>query len=74
MNRPVMKLATKGTLDTRVIIPNGARRPIKSVTLVNIESTLILTVPIYAKIIKVMAIIAIVTAILEALLTINPAK
>lgn len=74
INKPVMKLATKGTLDTRVIIPNGARRPIKSVTLVIIESKLILTVPIYAKIIRVIAIIAIVTAILEALLTNSPAK
>lgn len=74
INKPVMKLATKGTLDTRVIIPNGARRPIKSVALVIIESKLILTVPIYAKIIRVIAIIAIVTAILEALLTNSPAK
>lgn len=69
-----MKLATKGTLDTRVIIPNGARSPIKSVTRVNIESKLMLIVPIYAKIIKVIAIIAIATTILEALLTNNPAK
>ena len=74
INKPVMKLATKGTLDTRAIIPNGARRPTNSVILVVIESKLILTVPAYAKIIKVIAIIAIVTAILEILLTIKPAK
>ena len=74
MNKPVMKLATKGTLDTRAIIPNGARIPTNSVILVVIESKLILTVPAYAKIIKAIAIIAIVTAILEILLTIKPAK
>ena len=56
INKPVMKLATKGTLDTRAIIPNGARRPTNSVILVVIESKLILTVPAYAKIIKAIAI------------------
>ena len=45
MNKPAMKLATKGTLETKAIIPNGAKRLTKLVMLVVMESKLTWTVP-----------------------------
>ena len=69
-----MKLATKGTLETRAMIPSGARRPTKLAMLAVIESKLTCTVPAYAKIIRITATMAMVIAIPDILFTICPMK
>ena len=74
MNKPAMKLATKGTLETKAMIPRGASRLTKLVMLAVIESKLICTVPAYARIISVTVTIAIVIAIPDTRFTNWPAK
>ena len=74
MNNPAMKLATKGTLETKAMIPSGARRLTKLVMLAVIESKLTWTVPAYAKIIRMTATMAIVIAIPDTRFTNCPIK
>ena len=69
-----MKLATKGTLDTRAMIPRVARTPKKFTMLAFIVSKFTLTVPAYARIISVTTTTPMVNAMPEALLTNCPAK
>lgn len=69
-----MKLATKGTLDTRAIIPRVERTLTKLATLAFTHSTSTFNVPADAKIIMVTATIMKVSAMPEALLNSCPTK
>ncbi len=74
MNNPATKLATKGTLDTSAVSPKGAITPKTLDMFVVMASKFMSRVPVYAKPIMMKAIIPMVSAMPEALLTRFPAK
>lgn len=74
MNNPATKLATKGTLDTSAVSPKGAMMPKTLDMFVVMASKFMSRVPVYAKPIMMTAIIPMVSAMPEALLTRFPAK
>ena len=74
MNKPAMKLAAKGTLDSRATIPKGAIMLRMFDMFAVIASKLMLKFPVYAKAIMIKAKIPIVSAMPETLLTKCPAK
>lgn len=69
-----MKLATKGTLDTRATSPKGAIMPKKFDMFEVIASKFKSRLPVYAKAITMKAKIPMVSAMPETLLTRCPAK
>ena len=74
MNRPATKLATKGMLDIRAMIPNGASSPIMLDMVAVIDSILISRVPVYANAIMIKAKTAMVIAMPDMRLTSSPTK
>lgn len=74
MNMPAMKLPTKGTLDTRAIIPRAVRTSKKPAKLALIASKSMFKVPEYAKMINITMTTMNVNAIPEARLNNCPAK
>ena len=74
MNKPATKLATKGTLDTRAMIPKGAIMPSIFVMFALMDSKFTLRLPVYANAIMTKMKTPIVTAMCETFLTKVPAK
>jgi len=74
MNKPATKLATKGTLDSRAPIPNGAIMPKTFDMFEVIASKFKSRLPVYAKAITIKAKTPMVSAMPETLLTRCPAK
>jgi len=73
MNKPTMKLATKGTLDTRAVSPNGAMMPMTLDMFVVMASKFTSKVPVYVRAIMAKAMSPMVSAMPVALLTSFPA-
>lgn len=74
MNKPAIKLPTKGTLDISAVSPKGARVPKTLDMFVVMASKFTSKVPVYARAIMATATTPMVSAIPETLWTIFPAR